>query len=53
MTDVEVKDGHRIRAPGHQTFPMETPAGMGDPDLFAQRLGNRCFRVTGFSGRCL
>jgi len=48
MTDMEVKHGHHIRAPGHQAFTVKSLAGMGNPYLLPQRLGDRCLGVSRF-----
>lgn len=42
MTDMEIKYGHDVRAPWDEALALKVPAGMRDPHLFAERLGNRC-----------
>ena len=40
MTDMEVKYGHTIRTPGDKTLTIVATSSVGDPHLFAERLGN-------------
>lgn len=49
MTDVKVKDGHLILAPGYETPALETVAGVLNPYLLSESLGNRRFLI--FDGR--
>lgn len=42
MTYMKIMYGHCIFTPGDQTFPIIGPTGVGEPHLFAERLGNGC-----------
>lgn len=47
MTDVKVKHGHGILAPGDETFAFETATGILDPHLFTESTGDIGLRGTG------
>lgn len=40
MTYMKIMYGHCIFTPGDQTFPIIGPTGVGEPHLFAERLGD-------------
>ncbi len=42
---MEVKYGHTIRTPGYEALAFKTLTRIGDPHLFAERLGDRCFGI--------
>ena len=41
MTDMKVKYGHRVTAPGNQALALEVATSVCDPHLFTECLGNR------------
>ena len=43
MTNMKIMYGHCIFTPGDQAFPIIGSTGMGEPHLFAERLGNGRF----------
>ena len=45
MTDVKVKDGHLVFAPGYETPALETVAGVLNPYLLSEGLGYGRFLI--------